>query len=361
MRLLIYVEPTSYLMPLWREIKARSSVETRIVFLEENLTQPWNLDLQDDTDIEILRGNSVTKLLRLLQLIGQSDVKLVGLAGWGHSLLMAALLFAWVRRIPVTVESDTQFNSTTAAWRRALKSLVLPVMFHIPKLFFPAGTRQAAYFMRYGVDQDKIRIAQMTVDVRSIMKQVDLCREKMTSSRNMPVTFLYVGRLEAYKGIHDLLDAFIHLIRQGEKGRLVIVGNGGLSKLVESVAFDHPAIEYLGRLSGEALMHVYSQADVFVLPSRMEPWGLVINEALAASLPVIATDRVGCVDDLVRDGGNGWIVPCANPVRLADAMRIFIKQPETAERMGQISRQMISNWTIEDEVRILMTAWDELG
>lgn len=361
MRLLIYIEPTSYLMPLWREIKARSNVETRIVFLEENLSQPWNLDLRDDTYVEILRGSRVRKLLRLLQLIGQHDIKLIGLAGWGHSLLMAALLFAWVRRIPVTVESDTQLDPATAIWRRGLKQLVLPVIFRIPKLFFPAGTRQANYFMSYGVAKDKIRIAQMTVDVRFIMKQVDLCREKMTSSKNMPVTFLYVGRLEAYKGIHDLLDAFINLIRQGENGRLVIVGNGGLTELVESVACDYPAIEYLGRLSGDALMHVYSQADVFVLPSRIEPWGLVINEALAASLPVIATDRVGCVDDLVRDGENGWIVPYANPVRLAEAMRIFIQKPGTAEMMGRISRQMISNWTIEDEARILVAAWDGLG
>lgn len=362
MRLLIYIEPTSYLLPLWREIKARAGVETRIVFLEENLTQPWNLDLQGDSDVEMLRGSWAAKLVRLLQLIGQRDVELVDLAGWGHPLLMVALLFAGMRRIPVTIESDTQFDPTTAAWRRALKRLILPALFRIPKLFFPAGTRQAAYFMRYGVNRERIRIAQMTVDVCSIMAQVDGYRAEAVSApcSGGPAVFLYVGRLEPCKGIQDMLDAFVDLVRQGEKSRLIIVGDGCLRGLVESVARAYPSIEHLGRLTGEALFRVYSLADVFVLPSRVEPWGLVINEAMAAGLPVIATDRVGCEDDLVREGENGYVVPSACPKSLAEAMRTFIRQPEIAGIMGQTSRQLISTWTIEDEARIMLAAWSEI-
>lgn len=365
MRLLIYVEPTSYLLPLWREIKARASFETRIIFLEENLTQPWNLDLQDDPNVEVLRGSRAAKLVRLLRLIGQRDVELVDLAGWGHPLLMVALLFAGMRRIPVTIESDTQFDPTTAAWRRALKCLILPALFRIPKLFFPAGTRQAAYFMHYGVNRERIRIAQMTVDVCAIMEQVDGYRAEAVSApcapcSGGPAVFLYVGRLEPCKGIQDMLDAFIDLVRQGEKSRLIIVGDGCLRGLVESVARAYPAIEYLGRLTGEALFRVYGRADVFVLPSRVEPWGLVINEAMAVGLPVIATDRVGCVDDLVREGENGYVVPSACPKSLADVMRTFIRQPEIAGIMGQTSRQLISTWMIEDEARIMLAAWSEI-
>lgn len=362
MRLLIYVEPTSYLLPLWREIKACASVETRIVFLEENFTQPWNLDLRDDPNVEVLHGSRAAKLVRLLQLIGRRDVELVDLAGWGHPLLMAALLFAGVRRIPVTIESDTQYDPATAWWRRALKRLVLPVLFRIPRIFFPAGTRQAAYFMRYGVPRARLRIAQMTVDVRSIMGQVDCYREEAASAScsDQPTVFLYVGRLEPYKGIQELLEAFVDLPHEGGKSHLIIVGDGSMRGLIESAARTHPAVEYLGRLSGNALLHAYSRADVFVLPSRAEPWGLAVNEAMAAGLPVIVTDRVGCVEDLVREGKNGRVVPSACPTRLAEAMCAFIHQPEIAATMGQISRQIISTWTIEDEARILMTAWDEL-
>lgn len=362
MRLLIFIEPTSYHLPLWQEIKARASVETRVIFLAENLTQPWNLDLQDDPTAEVLRGNWAVKLIRLWQLIGRRDVELVGLSGWGHSLLMAALLLAWVHRIPVTIESDTHYDPAAAWWRRVLKRLFLPMLFRIPRLFFPAGTRQAAYFMRYGAPRARIRIAQMTVDVHSIMAQADRYRAPAASAscRDKPIVFLYVGRLEPHKGIQDLLEAFVDLSQEGEKSHLIIVGNGSMRGLIESAARTHPAVEYLGRLSGNALIHAYSRADVFVLPSHVEPWGLVINEAMAAGLPVIATDRVGCVDDLVREGENGRIVPSACPARLAECMRTFIRQPDIAATMGQTSRQMISTWTIEDEARILMAAWDDL-
>ena len=362
MRLLIFIEPTSYHLPLWREIKASASVEMRVIFLAENLTQPWNLDLQDDPTAEVLRGSWAVKLVRLWQLIGRRDVELVGLAGWGHSLLMAALLFAGLRRIPVTMESDTQYEPAAAWWRRVLKRLVLPVLFRVPRLFFPTGTRQAAYFMRYGVPRARIRIAQMTVDVRSIMARVDRYRAQAASASggDKPTVFLYVGRLEPHKGIQDLLDAFVDLPQEDGKSHLIIVGDGSMRGLVESTARIHPAVEYLGRLSGNALIHAYSRADVFVLPSHVEPWGLVINEAMAAGLPVIATDRVGCVDDLVREGKNGRVVPSACPARLSEAMRTFVQQPEIVATMGQTSRQMISTWTIEDEARILMTAWDEL-
>lgn len=362
MRLLIYIEPTSYLLPLWREIKTHTSVETRVIFLAENLTQPWNLDLQDDPTAEVLRGSWAVKLVRLLQLIRRRDVELIGLSGWGHPLLVAALLFAVMRRIPVTIESDTQYDPAAAWWRRVLKRLFLPMLFRAPRFFLPAGTRQAAYFMRYGVTAARIRIAQMTVDVRSIMVQADRYRAQAASvsCRDKPIVFLYVGRLEPHKGIQDLLEAFADLSRKGEQSHLIIVGDGSMRGVTESATRAYPAVEYLGRLSGNALLHAYSRADVFVLPSRVEPWGLVINEAMAAGLPVIATDRVGCVDDLVRDGENGRIVPSACPLRLAEAMRTFIRQPDNVAAMGQTSRQMISTWTIEDEARILMAAWDEL-
>jgi glycosyltransferase involved in cell wall biosynthesis len=349
-------------MPLWREINAQSKVETRIIFLTENLTQNWNIKLQDDSRVEVLQGSRASKLMQILFLIREHDLNLLHLAGWGHPLLMAALIYAGIRRIPITVESDTQNEPTRSVFRRSIKAIILPFVLLIPKFFFPAGTRQASYLMSYGVKPQKICIAQMTVDVRAIISNVDRNRIETASvaCSLQPVTFLYVGRLEPYKGIQQLLDAFSSLVNRGENCRLVIVGDGSLRELVESVARDQPLIDYLGRLTEEALFSVYSRANVFVLPSLIEPWGLVVNEAMAASLPVIATDRVGCVTDLVHDGETGFIVPNGCTKSLAGAMLKFIIRPEIAIKMGQKGRQLISSWTIEDEARILNAAWDKL-
>jgi len=359
MRLLIYVEPTSYLLPLWREISAQSRVETRLVFLEENLTQDWNIDLTDAPRVEILRGSPGSKLLRLWHLLREPGTELVNLAGWGHPLLLAGMLLARARGIPVCIESDTQFDPATPWWRRALKRVLLPVLFRIPRCFFPAGSRQADYFKRYGVSASRIRIAQMTVDVRAFQSQITHFRRQAEASTGDGCVFLYVGRLESYKGIEDLLSAFAGM--KPAHCRLVIVGDGSLRARVTAAANQHPEIEYLGRLSGEDLFRAYARAQVLVLPSRVEPWGLVVNEAMAAGLAIIATDRVGSVDDLVHDGRNGLVVPSASPAHLAEAMQTLCLQAERVAGMGQASRAMISTWTIEDEARILMTGWDELA
>jgi len=361
MRLIIYVEPTSYLLPLWREISAQSQVDTRLVFLEENLTQAWNIDLNNDSRVEVLRGSRGKKIMRLWQLLKDPRTELVNLAGWGRPLLLAALLLAWLRGIPVCVESDTQFDPSTSWWRRTLKRLLLPLLFRIPRLFFPAGSRQADYFKRYGVPASRIRIIQMTVDVRAI--ETHVMRMRRGLGEQQPVgdrecVFLYVGRLEDYKGILDLLNAFAGLGQ--ERCRLLIVGDGSLQARVIDATRKHPNIEFLGRLSGDELWRAYARAHVFVLPSLSESWGLVINEAMAAGLAIIATDRVGSVDDLVNEGGNGLVVPAGSPESLTKAMQNLARQTDLIAEMGQRSREIITNWTIEDEARILMASWDKM-
>lgn len=369
MRLLIYIEPTSYLMPLWQEIKLHSNGPSRIVFLEENLTQDWGINTQNDPDVVVLRGGRISKLKRVLQLIGQRDVELVHLAGWGHPLLLAAMVAACLHRIPVTMESDTPLPVGLPLWKRAVKRLLYPLLFRLPSRFLPGGSRQAAYLRHYGVADQRISVAQMTVDVEAITRHVDCVngarRVKICRDLGLPdeaTVFLYVGRMEPYKGLQELIGAFDCLhADKGSPVALLLVGNGSMRDMLDRAAASDPRIRWPGRLSGTALLDAYTAADVFVLPSRFESWGLAVNEAMAACLPVIATDRVGCVDDLVHEGVNGRIVPATSVKDLAEAMRTFVGQPEMIARMGQMSRHMIGSWSIEDEARIMISAWDELA
>ena len=216
--------------------------------------------------------------------------------------------------------------------------------------------------MRYGVKQSRIRIAQMSVDVRTLMAQVDRLRSQRppAGKNGQKLEFLYVGRLEPHKGIYDLIEAFTAVARTSSNCRLTIVGDGLLRPFVQSAAATYPAFNYRGRLVGDALGAAYGSADVLVIPSHVEPWGLVVNEAMASSLALIATDQVGCVDDLVAPDDNGFVVPAMRSAQLAAAMRRFVDEPSLAGVMGQRSRQRILTWTIEDQARIMLTNWDLL-
>lgn len=369
MRLLIYIEPTSYLMPLWREIRLRTPGASRMVFLEENLTQDWGIDPQDDHDVELLRGGRRSRLTRLLQLIGQPNVELVHLAGWGHPLLLAALVTAWLRRIPVTMESDTPLPVGLPIWKRAVKRLLYPLLFKLPSMFLPGGSRQAAYLRYYGVAEERIVIAQMTVDVAVITRHVDgiddARRAKIRRDLDLAdaaTVFLYVGRMEPHKGLQELVEVFGKLPASKEQAPadLLLVGDGSMRNTLGGSATGDSRIHWTGRLSGTALLDAYAAADVFVLASRFEPWGLVVNEAMAAGVPVIATDRVGCVDDLVVQDETGLLVPAESPDALAAAMESLLLDRPLRDKMARNARSLVAGWTLENEAEIVVNTWKQL-
>ena len=312
--LMIYIEPTPYILGLIREIFTTSKASVEVLFVTANVSQPWNLSLHG-VPASFLPEGTFAAALDIAGRLSTRQYKLLHLAGWGHRILLLALLLAWFYRVPVFMESDTQLPEGLPLWKRAVKRLVYPLIFRIPQRVLPGGSRQAAYFRHYGVQSDRIVKVQMTVDVAEIMRRSQALSEqearpglrKELGFSESQIVFIYVGRLETYKGIEGLLDAFDGLSRTHPEAALLLVGYGTERKRVETAASVKESIHYVGRLDYDHVIRAYNCADVAVVPSIFEPWGLVVNEAMAVGLPVIASDRVGCVDDLVEHGETGLV------------------------------------------------------
>jgi glycosyltransferase involved in cell wall biosynthesis len=160
------------------------------------------------------------------------------------------------------------------------------------------------------------------------------------------IVFLFCGQMIARKGVDLLLDAFQRL---GSAARLLLVGREAelpqlLAPLPASV---RERITYAGFQPPEALPSFFSQADVFVLPSRYDGWGVVVNQALGAGLPIICSDRVGAGRDLVEEEINGLHFPAGDSAALADRMQRFVLHPELGAGWGQVSRRRARHWTPE--------------
>ncbi len=160
------------------------------------------------------------------------------------------------------------------------------------------------------------------------------------------VTFLFCGQMIARKGVDDLLAAFTRL---PANARLLLVGREAeLPTLLATVAAEVRArIEYAGFQSPEALPGFFARADVFVLPSRYDGWGVVVNQALGAGLPVVCSDQVGAGWDLVTDGENGFRFPAGDRAALESQLRRFCDDPELTTRCGRDSRAKAIAWTPE--------------
>jgi glycosyltransferase involved in cell wall biosynthesis len=368
---MVYIEPTPYIIALIDRLRLVGGGPIEAYYITTDLSQPWELRLESG---RVLPRGFLARMQALRQaLTHDRESTILHLAGWGHPVLLGALLIARSLAIPVAVESDTAEGRPDRPWRHFwrhwVKKLLYPLLFRLPSRFLPGGTRQARYLGQYGVEQERMTIAQMTVDVCAIRRFCSQDREAARAAARArwgmsadERIVLFVGRLEAAKGLPELLSAFAHAVAEENDLCLAIAGDGSLRANVETIAAKPGCrVTYLGRLAGDDVLRAYLAADLLVLPSLFEPWGLVINEAMACGLPVIVSDRVGCADDLVRPRETGLIVGAGREIDLASAIRQLARDEPTRRQMGQAAERLISNWTLGNEARNIVSAWHEIA
>jgi glycosyltransferase involved in cell wall biosynthesis len=125
-----------------------------------------------------------------------------------------------------------------------------------------------------------------------------------------------------------------------------MAGSGELEHELRRFCAEHALtnVVFTGFINQSELPGLYAASDVFVLPSEHEPWGLAVNEAMCAGLPVVVSREVGCVADLVRDGVNGCTLAVGDIDELARALRRLIEDECLRQRQGQASLERIQQW-----------------
>jgi glycosyltransferase involved in cell wall biosynthesis len=125
-----------------------------------------------------------------------------------------------------------------------------------------------------------------------------------------------------------------------------MVGSGELERELRTFCAQHALdnVVFTGFVNQAELPAVYGASDVFVLPSEHEPWGLAVNEAMCAGLPVVVSREVGCTRDLVKDGINGYTPAAGDVDSLARALRGLIEDEDLRRRQGQASLTRIQQW-----------------
>lgn len=163
---------------------------------------------------------------------------------------------------------------------------------------------------------------------------------------------LFVGRLAAQKGLDCLLQAFGVILHQWPQSQLVIVGDGDLElyykRVVRYLGFPH-RVSFINWQTGPALIRLYQMAQVVVMPSYYEPFGIVALEAMACGRPIIAS-KVGGLAEIIEDGVQGYLVPAGDYLELARCLSGLILDPKRRQQMGEAGR-----------VRATQFSWDNVG
>ena len=224
---------------------------------------------------------------------------------------------------------------------------------NIDAAFIPAPTH-ASYYLDKGFPEDRIFFGVDVVDNDFFMSGADRSRQHAEALRpelKLPPTFfLFVGRFIPRKGIATLLEAYRRYSDavETDKWGLILVGEGAERETHEEAMRGYPLVKFVGSQFGEELCTYYGLSSAFILPSEVETWGLVVNEAMASQLPVLVSNRCGAGRALVEEGVNGWTFDPDDPEKLSSLLaRISQLSADTLHGMGVRSREIMGEWSLD--------------
>ena len=216
--------------------------------------------------------------------------------------------------------------------------------------YFSTAEEHDKYYLAYGATQDKlIRYPFSSIKDFEIEKSIVTLEKKLFIRKNLGVkeekVVLAVGQFIHRKGFDILLKA-------SEKfpSNIGVYFIGG-EPTKEYLKYKKDNIHFVGFKSRAELKEYYRMADVFVLPTREDIWGLVINEAMACGLPVITTDRCIAGLELIQNGENGYIVPVDDSDALAKKVNEVMQSDKVREKMSKNNLTKIRYWTVESMVK----------
>jgi glycosyltransferase involved in cell wall biosynthesis len=260
----------------------------------------------------------------------------------------------WARRhdVPFFLRCDTNENRELAKprWQRILRSESFKWEMQFASGAMTIGTSNEAFYARNGLDKERQFRVPFMIDSEQVARHAEQERATGDLRRRLGVqaqhVILFVGRIVRGKGVIELLEAYLSLREVMPDVDLVIVGSGPLEQILRdrSGSLLGSRIHMAGFLQPDDVSRSLGLGDVLVAASHAEPWGIVINEAMAAGTPVIATESGGAASDLLIEGVNGRLVPPGDPNAIRDCLLDMLADTPTLHRMGERARGDYARW-----------------
>ncbi len=351
--------PIQYQAPLLRRIAKERGIRLRVVFEridEDGSYDPgfkrevrWDVALTDGYEHVALDQTSVQREVERAQCIW--------VHGWQSATMIKVLSLAQRLKKPVLMRGE---NCEIAmpdgfALRGMIKRRYVRWLFNKCDAFLYIGAANREYYANRGVRAEQLFPVPYAIDNETFRDRAAAAEEQ---EQNLRAEFdigpdqqvvLFAAKLMPRKRADTLIEAFAMLPPEAGDPVLVIVGDG---ELRGDLARKAPNARFVGFVNQSLIPAYYRMADVFVLPSEREPWGLAVNEAMACGTAVVVSDEVGAADDLVNPD-TGRVFPVGDARALATAIQECL---ENAQEIGQSAEARIFQWGFEEDVAGLRQA-----
>lgn len=416
---IIITHPIQYYSPVFKALTKHCSLKVFYTWGKKGIeskhdpgfgkTIAWDLPLLEGYDYELLEntakqpgshhGEGIINpdIITKIEDFNPDAILIYGYRYHSHFKVMKH----FKRKTPIWFRGDSTLLDKEKPLKSLLKKYYLKWVYSYVDKAFYVGTNNKAYFKKYGLEENQLILAPHAIDnerfAKDRQKEAIELRESLSIGKE-DILILFAGKLETKKNPELLLEAFIKLYKptlnqnfisneceksihkisspkiseMTEKIHLLFVGNGVLEESLKLKAqkFNNEIASFLGMTDKIHFMDfqnqrqipvVYQACDIFCLPSQGpgETWGLAINEAMATGKAIIASDKVGCAVDLVKEDINGYVFKKHDQKSLQEKISLLVQQPELIEKFGVQSKKIIQNWTFEHQVKQFIKVLNE--
>jgi UDP-GlcNAc:undecaprenyl-phosphate/decaprenyl-phosphate GlcNAc-1-phosphate transferase len=351
--------PTPYRQPLIEKLVERDDFEMVIYYFSASESdRSWHIPIpEEDARFRTLPVKSLSFMGKksfinhwnpgLWRELDKGEFELVVIPGYALLSSQVAILWAWWRGKPYVIHSESHLAEPRSWIRRLVKTLFVRQVISRAAACFATGTLSKEYLCKFGAQPESVAFFPNTPDVNWFMEQsgkLRPIREELRRKWGISAvpTVIFVGRLLQVKGVDVLIRSLAITRKHIPNAQLVIVGDGPEEAILRQLAQElvtENGVKFMGFHDRDKLVELYACADVFCLPSRHEPWGVVVNEAAACGLPLVVSDRVGAHVDMVAPSQNGCVVPVDDDAALSAALVEVLGRVEDIPSMSKISRQ----------------------
>lgn len=361
MRVAILTEIISpYRIPVFNHLASHPEIDLKVIFASETEElRHWRVPKEQIRfNYEVLPGRVIARTYQnsslffnptIIQTLHRGHFDTIIFGGYHHFSYWLALAYSKLisKDIILWNESTLKDFRFESKLRHGFKTLLIRSF----NRYVVPGTAQRDYLMSFGIQPNTIWTAPNAVDVEFFSETCEQARQNKIALKALlgiqEDVVLFVGRLIDEKGVKDLLQAF-ERINENYNVTLVIVGSGEQEQqyrdYVETCGL---RVVFTGFQQQEDLPRYYGIADIFVFPTHTDTWGLVLNEAMSCSLPLIASSAAGATGDLVKHDWNGYIYETGDIDTLVKYIETLLDSSEMRETMGNHSREMIESYTPE--------------
>jgi glycosyltransferase involved in cell wall biosynthesis len=378
--------PIQYQSPLLRSIAQDAAIDLTVFFGSDfsmrgykdkdfGVEVKWDVPLLEGFRYEILpavRDNGTEGVFSPISrgILGRlRGFDALWVHGYATVNQMHGILAANALGIPVLVRSDSQLKDRPrGGLKLAVKAAFFALLRNLVDGVLVSGTLNREYWRHYMGEDFPLFMLPYAVDNEWFQRQCALAAEtrgelqaELRIEAGRPA-ILFASKLQTRKLCSDLVEAYARYIAEDERPYLLIVGDGEERGALERqvAALGLTGVRFCGFRNQSEMPRYLEIADVFVLPARHEPWGLIVNEAMNAGCAIIVSDDVGAQPDLVTDGVEGCVYPVGDVDALTDALRRVLGTPGTSTEMGRRALERVNQWSFEADIAGLRRALAQL-